>query len=116
MNMDWTMIIGYLITLVTGVVGWMVGTRQRKISAINEMQDTINKLAAKNSEYVEEMLSVKKELSIVRLENAELKKGQELMTKKLEELKTENMELNKLRSENEELKAKLKAGGYGGHQ
>lgn len=113
--MDWTMLIGYLITPVSWAVGWLVGTRQRKISAINEMQDTINKLAAKNGEYVEEMLSVKKELSIVRLENAELKKGQELMTKKLEELKAENRELNALRVENAELKTKLNTLGYGEH-
>lgn len=113
--MDWTMLLGYIITPVSGAVGWLVGTRQRKISAINEMQDTINKLAAKNSEYVEEMLSVKKELSIVRLENAELKKGQEVMTKKLEELRAENLELNALRLENAKLKEQLKKQGHGEH-
>lgn len=101
--MDWTMLMGYLITPVTGALGWLVGTRQRKISAINEMQETINTLAAKNNDYLEELLEVKNELSILRLENAELKKGQELMTKKLEELRLENRELESLRLENARL-------------
>lgn len=106
--MDWTTLIGYLITPVSGVIGWAAGSYKRKISAIQEMQDTINIIVKKNSEYVEELVSVKNELSIVRFENAELKKGQELMTKKLEELKKENLEMIELRKENKELKTKLK--------
>ena len=107
MDLDLITLTGYLINPVTGAVGWLVGSRRRKITAIGEMQDTINLLVAKNNEYLTEMVSVKKELTIVRMENAELKKGQELMTGKLEELQRENQELKRLREENDGLRQKL---------
>lgn len=107
MNLDLITLTGYLITPVSGAIGWLVGSRRRKITAIGEMQDTINLLVAKNNEYLTEMVSVKKELTIVRMENAELKKGQELMTGKLEELQRENQELKRLREENEGLRQQV---------
>lgn len=106
--MDWVTLTGYLITPLCGAVGWIAGTRMRKVSAIKEMQEAINMLAAKNKDYLDELISVKNQLAIVRTENADLKKGQELMTAKLEELRSKDCEIEELRKENARLKEQIR--------
>jgi chromosome segregation ATPase len=108
--MDITTIIGYLITPVTGAIGWFAGTRQRRNTAVQSLQETIGMLSATiqedNAKIVNmlgdlqslraENADLKNEIKAVRMENAELKAGQNELMGQIESLKVENQELNSL--------------------
>jgi len=91
--MDWIQLIGYLIAPVMAAAGWIAGTRLRRVNAVTQMQETVDNLTAKNREYLDELVVIRRELAEVRAENAELKLGQEKMTAKIGELQAENREL-----------------------
>lgn len=94
--MDWTTLIGYLITPVTTLFGWFAGTRSRKNTAIQELMKTINSLVELNAALNQRIITLQQEIVEVRRENAELKAGQETMTSQLNELKQENIELKRI--------------------
>lgn len=91
--MDWIQLIGYLISPFMAAAGWLAGTRLRRVNAVTHMQEAVDNLTAKNKEYLDELIVIRKELAEVRAENAELKLGQEKMTAKIGELQAENREL-----------------------
>lgn len=91
--MDWIQLIGYLIAPVMAAAGWIAGTRLRRVNAVTQMQEAVDNLTAKNREYLDELVVIRRELAEVRAENAELKLGQEKMTAKIGELQAENREL-----------------------
>lgn len=91
--MDVVQLIGYLIAPVMAAAGWLAGTRLRRVNAVTQMQEAVDNLTAKNREYLDELVVIRKELAEVRAENAELKLGQEKMTAKIGELQAENREL-----------------------
>ena len=97
--MDWTTLIGYLITPVTALFGWIAGTRSRKNTAIQELMTTINSLVEQNAALNQRIITLQQEIVEVRRENAELKAGQETMTSQLNELKQENIELKRIINE-----------------
>jgi predicted nuclease with TOPRIM domain len=83
-------ILGYLLTPITGVVGWLAGKRARNNDILNCLQETIDMLVEKNSKLIEQMTELREEnsqlklqLIAVRNENAELKDGQEELKYKL---------------------------------
>jgi uncharacterized coiled-coil DUF342 family protein len=59
--MVWLELLNILIPVVTGAVGWIVGTRKRKNDFLHEMQDSIDMLSSKNKELLEELVSMRKE-------------------------------------------------------
>lgn len=91
--MDWIQLIGYLIAPVMAAAGWIAGTRLRRVNAVTQMHEAVDNLTAKNREYLDELVVIRRELAEVRAENAELKLGQEKMTAKIGELQAENREL-----------------------
>jgi len=91
--MDVVQLIGYLIAPLMAAAGWIAGTRLRRVNAVTQMQEAVDNLTAKNREYLDELVVIRKELAEVRAENAELKLGQEKMTAKIGELQAENREL-----------------------
>jgi len=107
---DITTLIGYLITPVSGVVGWIAGTRTRKNTAIKSLQETIqllsNTIQEDNAKIVEllegvrqlkdENMNLRTEIKEVRRENADLKAGQKELLDEIEALKNENRDLNEL--------------------
>jgi predicted RNase H-like nuclease (RuvC/YqgF family) len=83
-------ILGYLLTPITGVVGWLAGKRARNNDMLNRMQETIDMVVDKNSKLIEQMTELREEnsqlklhLMVVRKENAELKDGQEELKRQL---------------------------------
>lgn len=94
--MDFSSIIGYIITPITGVVSWLAGTRSRHNSVYQELLATIATLTQQNRELHETIVGLQNEVAEVRRENAELKAGQEEMTRQLNALQNENQELKKL--------------------
>ena len=94
--MDVLGIIGLVLTPITGIVSWLAGTRSRRNSVYQEMLATIKTLSDQNNELHNDVVSLQDELIKVRRENAELKAGQESMTRKIDELQRENKELKAL--------------------
>lgn len=86
-------ILGYLLTPITAVVGWLAGSRARNNNVLNCLQQTIDMLVDKNSKLIEQMTEMREEnsqlkiqLLAVRTENAELKEGQEELKLQLDAL------------------------------
>lgn len=87
---------GYIFSAVTGVVSWLAGTRSRKNSIYKELLETIATLTEQNAELQRRVCQLQDELIGVRNENADLKAGQNEMTRQLNVLQQENQELKKL--------------------
>ena len=94
--MDNVTLIGYLITPLTGAIGWIFGRRQRRNTAIQSLQETIQLLSNTIQDDNQKIVSLMNEVQEVRRENAELKAGQKELLDQIEALKTENRELNEL--------------------
>ncbi len=92
--MDWLELLNILIPVVTGAVGWIVGTRKRKNDFLHEMQDSIDMLSSKNKELLEELVSMRKE-------NAKLHGEIDMITTELTSLREE---IKGLRESKRELK------------
>lgn len=89
-------IIELLMVPVVGFFSWLGGTRSRRNSVYQEMLATIKTLTEQNNELHDTVLKLQDDLIEVRRENAELKAGQEKMTRQMQELKAENAELKQL--------------------
>lgn len=94
--MDINTLIGYLINPITLAVGWIFGRRQRRNTAIQSLQETIQLLSNTIQDDNQKIVSLMNEVQEVRHENAELKAGQQELLDQIEALKTENRELNEL--------------------
>lgn len=95
--MDWTAIIGYVFSAVTGVAGWLVGRKKQANDFLSDLQGSINMLTEENAKLL-------KELVAVRRENATLMTNQEEMKIEIEALRKEN---EALRQEIGELNSRL---------
>lgn len=98
--MDWVALMGCVVSLITALVGWIVGKYARRKTAIGNLMDTINDLSKQVSDYQNRIIDLQKEVLEVRKENAELKAGQERMTSKILELQRENAELKTIITKN----------------
>ncbi|MEG1008908.1 MAG: hypothetical protein RSE41_04065 [Clostridia bacterium] len=91
--MDMDMLLNYMpyvVSGVTGLLGWIVGKKRSDNSFISELQDSINLLAKDNKELREELIAVRKEyanqsvlLEKIRLENLDLKEQLNILTLKI---------------------------------
>lgn len=103
MNTDLLLqLIGYFLTPIAGIVSWFAGRRTRENGTLNELQHTIDELCKKNCELIAEITLLRsensslkneiqnanREITKVRLENKELKDGQDELHKQLELLKS----------------------------
>lgn len=95
--MDWTAIIGYLFSAITGLAGWLVGKRKQANDFLSDLQGSVNMLTEENAKLLKELVAVRKE-------NAALMNNQEQMKIEIEALRKEN---EVLRSEISELNNRL---------
>ena len=95
--MDITTLIGYIFSALTGIAGWLVGRRKQQNDFITDLQSSINLLAEKNRELLDEVIRL-------RQQNAELLSNQDEMKKEMATLRKENAGLKK---EVEELNLKF---------
>lgn len=91
--MELQTILSIILPPITALVGWFAGTRKRRNDAIGYMQATIDDLAAKNAEYMQQITSLREEVVKLQQENAKLQVGQCDMQKKLAEISKENAAL-----------------------
>lgn len=92
-------VLPYLVSIVTGVVGWVAGRKKQQNDFLVEAMATIDMLTAKHSEILKEMLCL-------RQENIELKANQ---TEMLLEVSRLREELEKSRAEQEAMSEILKS-------
>ena len=81
--MDFTTIIGYIFSLVTGFAGWWVGRAKQKNDFLGDLQRSINMLTEENTKLLTELLELKKQ-------NFELMANQERMKIQIDKLTVEN--------------------------
>lgn len=95
--MEWTAVIGYVFSAVTGLAGWLVGRRKQANDFLADLQGSVNMLTEENAKLLRELIAVRKE-------NAALMSNQEQMKIEIEALRQEN---EALRKELGELNARL---------
>lgn len=93
-DMDWTAIIGYVFSALTGVAGWLVGKRKRKNDFLSDLQGSINMLADENAKLLKELIAVRKENAALMLNQEQMKIEIGTLRKENEELRREIGELN----------------------
>lgn len=79
-------IISYLAPVLTGVVGFLGGRRKQKNDFLNELQSSIDLLAEKNRQLMEEVVKLREDNACLRVEVVNLRKDNEALRVELEEL------------------------------
>lgn len=97
MNFDMQILIDLLMPIVTGIAGWLAGSKKRNNDFLSELQQSINLLSQENKELLVEVVALRKE-------NAYLLSNQENMQLEISCLRKEN---EQLRVEVEELNSRL---------
>lgn len=82
---------------ISSLAGWLAGRKQKNNDFLKELQGSINALAAKNAEQMDEIIKLRGQIVLLRTENLELSKGQERLIRENAELKEE---VSKLREDN----------------
>jgi cell shape-determining protein MreC len=71
--MEFSDILPYLASALTGVAGWLGGSRKRKNDFLNNLQASIDLLAEKNRLQMEEIIRLRDEIVKLREENNSLR-------------------------------------------
>ena len=90
--------------VLTSIAGWIVGRRKRNNSFLADLQRSIDALAAKNAEQMNEILKLREEVVILRTEN--LAQSKEILALR-EENKELSAQVESLREENGALNEKV---------
>jgi hypothetical protein len=67
MEMNFTDLLPYLASVMTGVAGWLTGQRKQKNDFLKDLQASIDLLAKENRRLIEENLELRKELSELKI-------------------------------------------------
>lgn len=92
--MDWTAVIGYVFSAVTGVAGWLVGRRKQANDFLSDLQGSINMLTEENAKLLKELIAVRRENATLMTNQEEMKIEIEALRKENEALRQEIGELN----------------------
>lgn len=103
---EYRWVVEIVVGLLTSSVGWLVGRRQRNNVFLSELQSSIDSLAAKNAEQMNEILKLREQVVELRTEN--LTQSKELVQVR-EENRMLNEQITALRKDNRELNAKVSA-------
>ena len=94
--MDWTTLISVLTPAVTGLVGWLAGSRKRNLGYLDVQQHSLEVLIQSQQDFVgrsvqmaEDYAKIKSENAILREENESLKKQVSRLQKQVDRLRTQ---------------------------
>jgi len=107
-NVEILDVINFIATGVAGVVGWIVGRRKQKNDFLGELQSSIDMLAEKNKEQMQEILNLRSEIIKLQDENSLIRRDQidEIIKLKGDMIKLQD-ENSQLRKEVDSLKTQL---------
>lgn len=83
----------YLIPALTALTGWLAGTRKRKNSFLQDLQESINLLSAENRKLIQDITAVNNELISIKAENTQLRASVDRLCAENSQLKDEVREL-----------------------
>jgi regulator of replication initiation timing len=72
MEIQFTDILPYLVSAITGAAGWFGGQRKQKNDFLRDLQESINLLSDENKKLMQEVISLRKENLSLRSEVEEL--------------------------------------------
>ena len=81
MDIQFSDILPYIVSVITGITGWLTGKRKQNNDFLKDLQASIDLLAEKNKQLMEEVVQL-------RQENAKLRIEVEELSRKLENVKT----------------------------
>jgi len=87
MNIQFLDIVNLITPFLGGAVGWFVGRKRQKNDFLNELQASVDLLAGKNKQLIEEVVKL-------REENAEFRYNLDELTRKLQNVKIITKKIN----------------------
>jgi len=87
MNIQFLDIVNLITPFLGGAVGWFVGRKRQKNDFLNELQASVDLLAGKNKQLIEEVVKL-------REENAEFRYNLDELTRKLQNVKIITRKIN----------------------
>lgn len=84
--MDWTTLISVLAPAITGLVGWLFGSRKRNLSYLDVQQHSLEVLIQSQQDFVDRSVQMANELARIQSENASLKSENESLKRQVARL------------------------------
>ena len=84
--MDWTTLISVLTPAITGLVGWLAGSRKRNLSYLDVQQHSLEVLIQSQQDFVDRSVQMANELARIQSENASLKSENESLKRQVARL------------------------------
>ena len=84
--MDWTTLISVLTPAVTGLVGWLAGSRKRNLGYLDVQQHSLEVLIQSQQDFVDRSVQMANELARIQSENASLKSENESLKRQVARL------------------------------
>lgn len=84
--MDWTTLISVLTPAVTGLVGWLFGSRKRNLGYLDVQQHSLEVLIQSQQDFVDRSVQMANELARIQSENASLKSENESLKRQVARL------------------------------
>lgn len=77
------------------IIGWFAGRHGRKSDSLMKMQETIDLLVEKNQELTEQLVQIKNDNAILKVQQTELKMENEELKKQVEKIQYNYARKNK---------------------
>lgn len=84
--MDWITLISVLASPLTGLVGWLVGSRKRNLSYLDVQQHSLEVLIQSQQDFVDRSTKMSADFAKIQSENAALKSENESLKKQVDRL------------------------------
>ena len=84
--MDWITLISVLASPLTGLVGWLAGSRKRNLSYLDVQQHSLEVLIQSQQDFVDRSVQMANELARIQSENASLKSENESLKRQVARL------------------------------
>lgn len=94
--MDWTTLLSVLLPAVSGLVGWLFGSRKRNLGYLDVQQHSLEVLIQSQQDFVDRSVKMAEDYARIQTENANLKAENERLKREVSSLK---MQVDRLRNQ-----------------
>lgn len=84
--MDWTTLISVLAPAITGLVGWLFGSRKRNLGYLDVQQHSLEVLIQSQQDFVDRSVQMAEDYAKIKSENAILREENESLKKQVSRL------------------------------